>query len=413
MVFGLFSITKSYLNNTLINKASSFLKEDKKTIKKIINSAIVIFFAKTIDKTNSKEELNKIHRIIISSNFNNIKYVNLQDVFGGENSLLINESNSILSNLFTDNELQDISLSVAKYYNARKSSVLTIFKMIVPVAIGSINHVYFNEKLDLSGFSELLNQQKKYLTNQGISSSLLNELITNHKLASLKSSISIEKRQYKNHRKINTYSFMYATIVGCLILGTIFLYKTFQKNIISKKNTDSTCIIKDINSLYSPTKSTINCYIKDYEFLGYFVEHELIDKTKILILSNGGEARIINFIKSKKPITTHYWFPFRRIVAGEGAHILSKKSNTQIANLISILKAYPRVHIKIAGYSYVIKDTAKNFKASVKFAETVTNELVKGGINKDRIIYEGYGREYPLNIGTNLDKRIDIRITKK
>lgn len=418
-MISLLPISKSYLNDTLINKAAISFDVEHGKIYTTIDIVLATLYAKIIKHTNQPKELDKVHREIISSNFNNLDYIKLEDIFNQNNKFFKKESQNILSTIFSSEEIENISFSISNETKVKKNNIITLFIMLLPIVVGTINKVYFNERLDKDGFVNLLDEQTTYLSKITISDELIHELVNRHNLKSL------DTKSLNTNFNTSTTIPNLKIIIGIVVIGLIIIasafhltrknksVKTETKKIEKLKKNSKHTIETNLNYLYYPSKEIVGNYIKDYEFLGYFTDYKLNNKTSILILSNGGEARILDFINSETPITTHYWFPFRRIIADKDKHTLSEKSNNQINNIISILKAYPKVEIKIAGYSYNIKEATKNFEASVRFAKEVTNKFIEGGINKDRIIYEGYGREYPLNIGINLDKRIDIRITKK
>lgn len=56
-----------------------------------------------------------------------------------------------------------------------------------------------------------------------------------------------------------------------------------------------------------------------------------------------------------------------------------------------LLKAYPKVKIKVGGYTDNTGDKASNMALSSARATTVLTALVQGGIDKSRLSAEGYG----------------------
>lgn len=419
MSISLISVSKGYLKNSLINKASTFLEEDNENIKNCINCIITVLQTKLTTYTNSESDLSSIYNLIKNSHFSNLKYINLEDIFKGENSLLIQESNSFLRFL-CQNEFDEVSQVISETYDVHKESSSTLFLMILPIIIGATNDVIVQENLDINDFSKLLKAQEKYLSHNTIPIPLANKLISDFGFPPFKDNILKTTPQQERNVKFKTITAIISSLllVGFILYSASQTFNMFNADKKSKDEVSETVInntINDENAFYHPTKKVLNKYIKGYEFLGYFTERKLKNGKVLIVLSNGGEANLINFIESNISVNHEYWFPFRRIIASKGINEVNiEKSKNQINNIIAILKAYPNVHINIAGYSYIKKNPVKNFEISYDFAGKVTREILKGGINKNRIKFEGYGNNFSLSKDKKqLLKRVDIRVIRK
>lgn len=423
MLVNLISISKGYLNNSLINKASVFLDEESDDIKKSISAILIAIYGKIIDNSNeSKKELNRIYKAIITSHFSNLDYINLNDVFSGENSLLIDESSNFLDFLYENK--QDILASIiSDVYKIHKESASGLLRMVLPIVVGSINKVLNREQLNTHGFHLLLKQQEKYINNTKISVFFIEKFADTFKVNFLQNYTPTENK-ITTKSKINNLKFknIAAVIAGFLILGSVYftsieaIEKPSKNNAGRVRNSKDVIsnTIDDYNSFYNPSEQTLGKYIKKYEFLGCFIEKELKDKTKIVILSNGSEAKLINFIeKSDLNVDNNYWIALRRVTHHKGTHLVSELSNNQINNLVAILRAYPEVNITIGGYSYNQADPVKNFEASYRFVEEVTKKILQSDIDESRITFEGYGDNYQLKKGPLPVKRISVKVTKK
>ena len=90
----------------------------------------------------------------------------------------------------------------------------------------------------------------------------------------------------------------------------------------------------------------------------------------------------------------------------------------QLKNIAEILKAYPKVNLKIGGYTDNVGNPAANLTLSQKRAENTMQEIVKLGIDAKRLEAEGYGDKYPVadnstEEGRQKNRRIDLRVTRK
>jgi outer membrane protein OmpA-like peptidoglycan-associated protein len=112
------------------------------------------------------------------------------------------------------------------------------------------------------------------------------------------------------------------------------------------------------------------------------------------------------------------WFNFDRLLFDSGKATLRPESQEQLQNMAEILKAYPKVELKIGGYTDNVGNPAYNLRLSDQRAKTVKNELVKKGIASQRLNAEGYGEKFPVasnatDEGKAQNRRIAVRVTKK
>ncbi|HNL06480.1 MAG TPA: OmpA family protein, partial [Chitinophagales bacterium] len=133
----------------------------------------------------------------------------------------------------------------------------------------------------------------------------------------------------------------------------------------------------------------------------------------------GVENRLVTFIEDKtKVVDKTTWFSFDRLYFETGKSTLKPESQEQLKNIAAIMKAYPKVEIKLGGYTDNTGDKQKNMELSQKRAETTMQELVKLGVAAKRLTAEGYGDQHPVADNTTPEgraknRRIDIRVTKK
>ncbi len=75
---------------------------------------------------------------------------------------------------------------------------------------------------------------------------------------------------------------------------------------------------------------------------------------------------------------------------------LTKKGKEIIAKIAVILKEHPNLKIEIAGHTDNTGDEAMNKKLSEERAKSVKEELIKLGIDPNRLVAKGYGSSKPL-----------------
>ncbi len=168
-----------------------------------------------------------------------------------------------------------------------------------------------------------------------------------------------------------------------------------------------------------PAEKAVTEAAKALEKLGQFMAVKLPNGVEIKVPEFGVERKLIAFIEDKsKPVDKTTWFTFDRLDFETGSATLKPTSAEQLKNIAEIMKAYPKVALKIGGYTDNVGNAADNLKLSQKRAENTMQELVKLGIDSKRLAAEGYGEKFPVadnstEEGRAKNRRIDLRVTKK
>ena len=161
-------------------------------------------------------------------------------------------------------------------------------------------------------------------------------------------------------------------------------------------------------------------YIYD---IGDNTEITLPDGSKMEVGENSTENKLFamlndaNFAVSDDK--TQGWVTLDRVYFSTGKADLTANSEAQVANIITLLKAFPTATVKVGGYTDNTGDAAVNQKVSTERAKSVADKLIAGGVEAARIESEGYGAQHfvcPANDSDECkaqNRRVDLRITKK
>jgi outer membrane protein OmpA-like peptidoglycan-associated protein len=153
--------------------------------------------------------------------------------------------------------------------------------------------------------------------------------------------------------------------------------------------------------------------------LGDMMKVKLPDGIVLNVPALGVEARLVKFLNdSSAPANGSSWFDFDRLLFDTGKATLQVASLEQLTNIAAILKAYPQVRIRIAGYTDNTGDAAANLRLSEERANNVMDELAKLGIDPERMNARGYGAEHPVadnstEDGRQKNRRISLRVTDR
>ena len=157
--------------------------------------------------------------------------------------------------------------------------------------------------------------------------------------------------------------------------------------------------------------------------VGDLFQLSLFDNTMLEVGKNSSEARLVKLIEDKSLTTPEQfkenWITLDRTYFKTGSDELTEGSEQQLKNIVAILKAYPKVAIRLGGYTDNTGSAEGNLKLSERRANSVLNKLVALGANKAQLSAQGYGAEHPLCPANDTpeckakNRRIDIRLTAK
>ena len=153
--------------------------------------------------------------------------------------------------------------------------------------------------------------------------------------------------------------------------------------------------------------------------LGKFLAVKLPNGVELKVPEFGVEKKLIAFIEDKgKPVDKTTWFSFDRLDFETGSATLKPSSAEQLKNIAEIMKAYPKVALKIGGYTDNVGNADANLKLSRMRAENTMQELVKLGVDAKRLEAQGYGEKHPVadnatEEGRQKNRSIDLRVTRK
>ena len=202
-------------------------------------------------------------------------------------------------------------------------------------------------------------------------------------------------------------------LIGLLVVGGLFWYFLKGQDPVSDTATKTTETATSAGTAVAePAKEM-------WAALGEFLKRKLPDGTELNIPKLGVENKLIDFIEdTSKTAGKETWFDFDRLLFDTGKATLQPESQAQIGDVAAILKAYPKVHVRLGGYTDNVGDKAVNVSLSQARAANVEGELVKLGIDKSRLDSKGYGEEHPVSSNDTEDgraknRRISMRVTQK
>jgi outer membrane protein OmpA-like peptidoglycan-associated protein len=151
------------------------------------------------------------------------------------------------------------------------------------------------------------------------------------------------------------------------------------------------------------------------------IKVKLPDGVELDAYKGGIEDKLVTFLndpasKGGKDV----WFDFDNLNFETGSASLTAESMKQVNNIAAILKAYPKLKVKVGGYTDKSGDAAVNKKLSQSRADAVLTALKGTGANISQLAgAEGYGAEFAKAAADapdeerKLDRRISLGVREK
>jgi len=439
MSVNLLELAQGYISDAIVEKASSSLGISSELTKSGMNHVLPALLGGIMNKAGTPSGASELFNMVNRSEFGGSFLDNIGNQIGGSNSSMLDLGGNLLGSLF-GNKLGGVTDLIGSAIGSKSGISSTLMKFGLPLLLGVVKRSV--GKGGIKGLLGLLGGQKDYLKKaapSGFMDKIMGSIgggslddLTNNLSAQTRETVSdIKDNVEKGVEKSGNKWFKYIGIAALALLA-YYLWQNYKGDATNiKENVESVVtdvkettikatsnIIDDANALYQSGENLVGKTIKGFENLGEFVKIKLADGTELIIPSKGLEYQLIDFIKSDKPIDKTTWFDMRRILFNTGSADLDDRSMEQIKNLEEILRVNPNVKIKIGGYTDNTGDAAINKTLSANRATAVMKELIKQGIDPNRLSAEGFGVEHPIAdnntaAGRALNRRVAVRVTNK
>ncbi|MFN4081488.1 MAG: DUF937 domain-containing protein [Saprospiraceae bacterium] len=389
----LLDVIKPLITQQLINKASETLGENENVINKAIQALIPSILGGLVGKASDKSGFQSVFNAI--SNFNPSVLDNLSGLIGGGN-LAHNDpkdaSGQLLGALF-GSKVKGLAGAVANFSGARENSVTSLMGLVGPAIMGFLSKKIQTEGLNAAGLANLLLGQKNQIFSAlpaGIGSALGLSLPT------------IDAPKATEGR-----SWLWP-LLALLALGAAVIYYMNYCNRPTEAKMETPAIVEKTQDAVNNAAQSAADYMT-----------KLATGFELRGVKGGIENALIEFIQSDKPVDKTTWFNFDRLTFRTGsAEIDMDKSQDQLNNIYQILKAFPKVKLKVGGYTDNTGNEDLNMKLSQDRANATVAALESMGVEKGRLSAEGYGSQHPVasndtEEGRAQNRRIAVRVMEK
>jgi len=310
-------------------------------------------------------------------------------------SPLISGGKRVLAALFGTSE-SDVTSAVSAQCGLRPGVTSTLLAMAAPMVMSFLGKRVRGEGMTVSSLGNLL-QRESGLIRSALPTSL-NDLFW-PRTSSVGTGSPVVAQTIEKEK--SSSSWLAAIPIAALLFGLFWLFTHAHRP------------VAQIRQMAEGTASRVATD------LGTFVKRTLPNNVELNVPEQGVETRLLAFIQNPAAMPDRTtWFDFDRLVFDTGSATLRPESQEQISNITAILMAYPKVHIKIGGYTDNVGDAEQNLQLSQQRANAVMRELVRKGVSPDRLEAEGYGEQYPIadnstEEGRAKNRRVSMRVTEK
>ena len=177
-----------------------------------------------------------------------------------------------------------------------------------------------------------------------------------------------------------------------IILDSIMTDKYAKYSFIGKPNRDYEFTTLNGDSLYEQFAIQTFPNQKQLDFISYIngrTPKQKADSLNALwVIEENKKADSISKFSVNTKFVVHYGFD---------KSIIIEKEKLILDSLIKKLKLLPKIYVSIGAFTDCIGSYNYNYQLSVKRGKAVVDYLIKNGIDKQRIISNGYSKKYTIS----------------
>lgn len=423
MSFNLVDTVKGLFTSDLISKASSSLGESEGGISKALSGLVPSLLGGLLSKATSGSEGAGSILSMAKEALSSGAIANPAGLLagGGGTGVLGGLSGGLdaLKGLF-GNKLGEITRVISNFSGIKESSASTLMSAAAPATLGVIGKYASENNLNANGLASMLSAQKDNIlgalpSGLGSLSGLLGLGSIGAAVSSLTgtarpSATTVSHATREAEEKAGGgLKWLMPLLLAVLVIAGVWYFAR------GCGNTTNTVAVADTTTSTSPDTTMNRGPIS--------IKVKLPDGTELDAYKGGIEDELVTYLNSTNPadsISKGRWFNFDNLNFKTGSDELTEESGKQVQNIAAILKAYPKVKIKIGGYTDKTGSEPDNMKLSQRRADAVIGSLNKLGANPGQLDgAEGYGSQFAKaaadapDAEKKMDRRISINVRQK
>jgi outer membrane protein OmpA-like peptidoglycan-associated protein len=410
MVPNILKLLKNQIDDNVIDKIAGFLGENKSGVMAAIGSALPSLLLGFMKKGTEPGGANYLMSLLQERKQDEGLLGDLGSALGGGSATadLLSSGKNLLGSILGDKG-GGIGDLIASSSGISKKAGSSLLGMLAPIVMGFLGKTLKSQgSFNASSLTSLLLGQKDHIKGS------LPSGITNLLGVSDFENLGRQAVQAAAAPTKKIWSWI-VLIIACVAI--FLLWRNCSMQEVAQKATDTA---KQAASAVEDTAAKVAEQARDaWAALGQFFSKKLPSGVELNIPELGVENQLLAFIEDpQRPVDDKTWFSFDRLTFETGKATLKPESQEQLKNIAEILKAYPRVTVKIGGYTDNTGDPQANLRLSQQRAEAVMAGLVNLGVDASHLKAEGYGQEHPIADNSTAEgraknRRIDIRVVSK
>ena len=371
------------------------------------------------------------------------------------------KGNNVVSMLLPDKK-SSIATMISQFAGVRNSSATSLLAMVAPLVMDKLGKLVHTQGLDKIGLANTLLEQKSYLLDEtpedlqpkmidvlGLSTFMSEEIKPiQYAPGSPIKSASVNKPVNNKPVEFREVSYsdkdydeggsgmklpkwlLPAILITAVLAGVGYFAATYDWSKL--KSNSTTTLEPDSSQIEQVTNVEIDTTNLSKDTVAVAKIDSTISvnvpatKTAGVSLPNGQKLDLpegtFNY-KLAKYLTdssakVNQIFTFDNLNFESNSPVLIAGSEKTVQDLAKIMTAYPKVQVKLTGYTDNTGDSLQNRKLSAKRAFTVRNLLIANGISDIRIDFTGKGASNPVasnatEAGKAQNRRIEVKVVKK
>jgi OmpA-OmpF porin, OOP family len=435
----LLALLKDNLTPEMISKVANLVGEDAGSTATAMSGILPAVLGSVVSKASDADGASGIMSMLSSGGHDGGIMDNLGGMLGGGAGTdgLMSAGSGILTSLLGDKMGGIVSL-ISSFAGIKSGSASSLMSLAAPMVMGAIGKQVSGGNMGASGLMSLLAGQKEHIAAAmpaGLGDKLGGLLGMGSILGGASSLVSgVTNSASKTVSEATNYAndvveeasgglpkWLLPLLIGAAtIAGLLYFMKGCGKSpveaVTSTMDSVSTMASAGMDSVASTAGGVV---AGATDAIKKLFKLKLPDGTEIEVPEGSLEDQIVKFIQDDaQKIDKKTWFNFDRLLFDTGKSTLKAESKEQIDKTVAILKAFPKVNIKIGGYTDNVGKEASNMKLSAERAAVVMDAIVAGGIDKSRLESEGYGALRPVSTneteeGRAMNRRIAISVRQK
>lgn len=396
MSLDLLGLVKGYFNNDMLNQASAFLGEDSNVLSKGLDAIIPVSLTGMINQAESGNANSLLS--LAKTAYDSGILGNLAGTFTSGGGGVPSIGPSLISGLFGD-KFGGIANAISSFAGLKGSTTSSLFGSVVPVALAALGKYAGDNHATPGAISSLLSGMKGSVLSAIPSGLNISKLFGSAPAAHASAHHAPEPKRNKNLLPV-----LLTAAAGVILL--LWLARGCGSH---KEEHAAPAVVHD-----TTVKKEVITVVKEP------LKVKLPNGVELDAYKGGIEDLLVAFLNDPNAQAgKDNWFDFNDLNFKFGTAELIPESRKEVDNIVQILKAYPKVKIKVGGYTDKVGDEAANKKLSGERASAVAAALKDAGVGAQVEGAEGYGSQfakYPADAPEAdrvKDRRVSVSVRAK